>query len=607
MAIKALDKIYLDTQAGDITGSEADHNIGTFRKSNGQAGYISSDKIVQFENKKITPVVQTTGFRYSFSGSAPGYTNVVIAAAGLYEDIPVIEGSIYQFNNFTQGSGSISFFVDANGDRIKDINSTNQVAAGQHLAPRDAVALKISTSSIGSNTNFSIENIVPAIKGISDQVKWPTGINIANGWVVGFGIDGDQGVKPLALNSAILSEFIKVEEGFDYLFVMSKSTTSFTKTLLYYDSTFTPIAGSNIEMEREGGAVGTKQVFSIPNHVNMAYIRFELASISTDVGYVNEADFKWSVMKVDHFREIFEQTSSIYNFNAQENEKITLKTRDKLITDKRVLVMGDSISATAYGPNSFLFSDQKTNAVNGWIGYFAQQFRPKHVYNYAVGGATVSETSGEFGNDLIALGDNSLCKQAEQFISDYASDSVEVPDIIFIVGGTNDFGATSPNRFVTTAELGSTDYDEYMEETFMMPEQASYDNNIISELNTIPYNKVAGGIRYIVERLLITFPTTKFFICTPIQSTAHNMFQQLKTVRDIRWMANRLSIPLIDQWGAAQMPMLFDYKRDAGATDQHKLLGDNVHPFDNTGIEFAGMKISGKFISNEFYNKYFDF
>jgi hypothetical protein len=53
MAIEALDEVYLDAQAGDITGSEASHNIATFKKTDGQPGYIPAFRIKEIEDDYI--------------------------------------------------------------------------------------------------------------------------------------------------------------------------------------------------------------------------------------------------------------------------------------------------------------------------------------------------------------------------------------------------------------------------------------------------------------------------------------------------------------------------------------------------------------------------
>jgi len=294
--------------------------------------------------------------------------------------------------------------------------------------------------------------------------------------------------------------------------------------------------------------------------------------------------------QIDQIQVIDRAAWPIINYRSTYSTKVTSddvrriikaeKVIDTDLSQKSILTLGDSISANLAGDGS-------------WHIWFDSSLRPKIRYTQASGGATLTSNYAGFGPDYLNDG-NTFMRQCERAVQNIANGSYQIPDVIFIMGGTNDFNNTSPNAFVTPTELGSTPYDEYMEGMFMT---VSPDYNTLKPLTDVPRNKVAGALRYIVERLGAVAPQSVFFVCTPIQSTLHNQLNAQRVVRDIKWMANRLNLPLIDCWNAAGMTMLWDYGTD------RKLLGDRVHPFTDSG-QTAGSPIMGRFIVSEFLKKY---
>jgi hypothetical protein len=112
--------------------------------------------------------------------------------------------------------------------------------------------------------------------------------------------------------------------------------------------------------------------------------------------------------------------------------------------------------------------------------------------------------------------------------------------------------------------------------------------------------KIAGAMRYIVERAGTKFPDVQFVFCTPSQSTLHNPINQIRCVKEMKWMANRLCIPVIDVWGEAQMPMLWDYYDEDG-TEHHRWLDDRVHTYNTgQGSNASGWQRQGKYIARRF-------
>ena len=76
----------------------------------------------------------------------------------------------------------------------------------------------------------------------------------------------------------------------------------------------------------------------------------------------------------------------------------------------------------------------------------------------------------------------------------------------------------------------------------------------------------------------------------------------------MKWVANRLSIPVIDVSGQANTPMLWDMRKEGAntsATIPRRFLNDGFHPYgekDSAGKSFitAGAMYQGLFIAEQF-------
>lgn len=149
-----------------------------------------------------------------------------------------------------------------------------------------------------------------------------------------------------------------------------------------------------------------------------------------------------------------------------------------------------------------------------------------------------------------------------------------------------------------TLNPNSWDYDTFMEHKFMTDES----NNIIP-INNIPTFKLAGAIRYLIQRVGTLFPNCRYMICTSLQAPNH-WLDQNKCHQEIKWIANRLSIPVIDVSGQANTPMLWDIKKQDG-TQPRRFINDGFHPYgsqDSEGDSFitAAAMYQRKFIAEAF-------
>lgn len=306
------------------------------------------------------------------------------------------------------------------------------------------------------------------------------------------------------------------------------------------------------------------------------------------------------------------ETLSVSNAPYLAAENITRSSKD---IAKKIWVLGDSISSTGYG--GYLCSKRGYGSFGGWVKYFCEQVMPEYIANNAKGGFTITDSSNVvFVGDIIKSGtSNSYIAEIEELVKLYTEKKVEAPDYLMLVGCTNDFGKARNNpdgwsqrSVVLKSDLDNNtlnpnglDYDSFMESKFFSV------NSIQIPISKVPMFKIAGAIRYIIQRVGTLFPNCKFIIVTSLQSP-DNWVTQKQCHDEMKWVANRLSIPVIDVSGQANTPMLWDMRKEGantGATIPRRFINDGFHPYgakDSAGNSFitAGAMYQGLFIAEQF-------
>ncbi len=373
--------------------------------------------------------------------------------------------------------------------------------------------------------------------------------------------------------------FLDVEGGESYIY--AKSTINMGVAFPYcniYDESLELIKTVNIT----DGAIGSCDV-----KYNKAFI----INVPHDARYISvpkmlfnhEAEEKSDNANPDNI--IFCKVSEYYRHLYSTNPR----TKD---TDVRLAILGDSTSSTGYG--SVIFAKEHTGASGAWVSFFNSIVQPKAVYNYANGGATVSDPSVTLTGGVAQTDANTYVKQLESMLSNIESGVIATPDYIFIVGCTNDEGQStseSSARYVTEQEVSDSkfdDYESYMESTFVT------NDNVVLGIENVNIGKIAGAMRYIIERSMRALPEVKFIVVTPLRNNSTSQAIQSKCVRDMEWMAGRLSIPVINVFRECNMPMLFD-----DASGNRHWLADPYHPYSSKGLK-QGAAWHGKFIAKRF-------
>jgi len=572
---------------------------------------------LEYLRKSIVLKDKVTGIgkRYTASSEGGGYTITNIANAIILE-IDVTEGATYLFSNISTDSGNANafrFWVDGHGDRIATLEDS-RIAPLTHVAPRDAKKIMLSYDSIGIISTATLTQVTDELSAYPINQKYSFGYNLFNGILKNYQLKGNgSGVFPSAQRSMV-SNMIPVSEKTDYCIYGNYYSNGQSYYVYMYDKYYKLISFFPMQYEaRPIGSSMTALLFTFKTVENTKIIRYDVV-----VGPVQADNFEnipTSVhyfFKPEHWKLILQPENPFYEFSASRIDSIFQKQLpvQKQLSEETILLFGTSIENTQYAQSTIPYSgDKLRGTTGGWIGRFLDLVRPQKFYNYAAGGYTLTDTSGKTGPDLATLGTNSFLKQLEIFIKDYTAEgsTMTAPSTVIICGCTNDF-QQAQSRFITDAEVTASgkSYDKYVEELFyLQSEFPTYDNNRLIPLETINLAKIHGALRYIVQRLGTLLPGVKFFIVTPIQSTAHSLLNQRMCVRDYKWSANRLSIPVIDAWGESQLTMLWDYKNINGE-DNHKLLVDNVHMANATVVQNS-VNIMARFVANSIFNKIFTF
>jgi len=383
-----------------------------------------------------------------------------------------------------------------------------------------------------------------------------------------------------------VSDYLKVTENESYVFGYSTDAYAFIRDqyIMYLDANKNLISSENLIGQAKrvnGGWYGAY----ITTPANCEYVVTTVVNWDSLFDVFGTTNFVFC--KYNDIQEAveFNQSNNI-NFSdiKQSYEPITSNTS--------ILVLGDSIAATSYGvlanaPTSYPIVNE-----GGWTAYFIETVRPKKWFNYSVGGYTLSDTDYVWNSGVLTTTDDSFIKRLENAITDYQNGTIDAPNWLVIAGCTNDM-IGDESRFVSSSDLAGADYNTYMEANFISTDAGGYDNITLKDIETVNLTKIAGAVRYIIQRAGTIWPDCKFIIKTPYWDTAHKISEQRGCVNELRWIAERLSIPVYDVQKLGQLPMLWDFKLPNGTTP-HRFLSDRIHSYFPDLSSFESVKREGR-------------
>ena len=368
-------------------------------------------------------------------------------------------------------------------------------------------------------------------------------------------------------HSAILNTkglFTKSTEGVVFVFPVEPSTHYVVKipsnSNRYYFI-------SNNSREFVSGTTYTLLNVTPANYSNLLY------EFTTDSNtrYVASYCYKGTNPETIDINE-YELCTSIYEIGLTPKLKSDYFTTAAHCMDKKILTMGDSI--TAIGPTSSYYD-------RSWKKYFTEIIIPHKLVSTAVPGATWRDKDNTIydGSPVSNGADNNvnnvLGNQTEKIrIAKSTNDpDYDYFDIIIIAAGTNDDDNTVPSL-------------EVIEGSFYE------NNNPITDLNLLDRTTWAGAIRYTVDNLRNLYPNAKIFLCTPIQKTGNKYLDIYNKRNIIKNIAERLSVGVIDT------SVCGVYDLTCPSRGQEGDYNDGLH------LSPQGAKKMGEFIANEIKNKY---
>lgn len=243
----------------------------------------------------------------------------------------------------------------------------------------------------------------------------------------------------------------------------------------------------------------------------------------------------------------------------------------KAYTGKKILFMGDSITALGTGER-------------GWLKYFNEIIKPASFVNTAVASArwcdypdTVYDGNPVF-NGEDANHNNVMGNQVEKLLRGKDPDHEgysEVAeyadfDMILIACGTNDG--------TPTAEI----------------ESSFTSSNEAVPLEDLDRTIMPSAFRYAIENLQTMYPDALIFICTPIQGyITTRSYSSIKAKGDyLKTLAGRMSVEVIDTFECGVCDI---YEQKGG---NGRYLIDGLHP------NAAGAKVMGRYNAKMVISRY---
>ena len=548
----------------------------------------------------------------------PGWDYVSVAGGSTsFLEIDVKPETAYTFEDSDQVFDNSNAFIFLNGAGHA-FSQYSGLASGVIITPKDCKRVVFSTKNGNRGPAFRfIELPDEAQKTIR------LGANLSNG-------DYNTGFLPEEVSSAFgfvsafgaVSASIPVREGKRYYYYRNNSINGINDVAVGLDENDNCVA--LIASEFASNAQDFHYVpITIPEGLGIVKVMLILARNTNRL-----ADLTNGVMT---FGLVDERNHSIIdNFIPPAKDKTLAEAVNdifdlrepirKLFTTKDIMVMGDSVYATqseagdAYYENEVLSpSNQGANKLyGGACSELVRRLRPATWTNYSSGGATLTYDGPDFGEDIYINGPSgNYLYNLERFFVDYdayVADPVNndiryAPDIFMIASCINDF-VNPTEAWATDTEVAASgkSYEQYMEDTFM---SSGTDNGTLIPLENVDLTKIAGALRYVIERVYRKFPKCYIVVITSNKTSNHKRDNQHLCTRDMIWMANRLNAQLVDVFnGGNQLNPLMEFKDSVtGTRDELYLSQDGIHHYGSSG---KGHQRMGRFITNELVRGYFD-
>lgn len=576
-----------------------------------------ADKVDVEGSFSIVPVVHGT-FRVRSQTVFPGWAYTSVGGGSTaYEEIEVEPETAYTFEDTSHVFDGLNDFIFLNGagDAFARYNGP---ASGTIITPKECkkVVFSVYNANIGANFKFV------KLHNYAVQKTERVGANLADGdYYVGWGFKEDGGQIGFVAGFDAISSSIPVREGETYYYYRTIRVDGVVPLAVGMDEDDNCVA--LITSDFVGYATQEHYCpIKIPEGIGIVKVMLLVAKGSTQLTNLSEGTLKFGLVEEANYRivEDYKTPEKNKDFAQAVNELIDLRQAvSKVFYDKNLMIMGDSVYATqtdaakAFYENVELSpSNQGTNKLRGGAcAEIVRRLRPATWTNYSNGGWTMTYEGPYFGQDIYTYGGYaSYLYNLEKFFVDYDAyiadpinnDPRYAPDVFMVASCINDF-INPTEAWATDAEISASglSYDQYMEDTFV---SSGVSNDTLIPLENIDLTKVAGSLRYIIERVYRKFPKCYIVVITPNKTSNHRRENQYKCVRDMIWMAERLNVQVIDVFNKGNQMIPLKEFRDSvsGTRDELYLTQDGIHHYGSTG---NGDQRHGRFITNELIKGYF--
>lgn len=439
---------------------------------------------------------------------------------------------------------------------------------------------------------FAIKNASFNFKGSTDLIEKTNAINAAvtvikpNGVEVANAIAAvENGKIHLKVTEDLIDEEVEVGD-FDLVFDLFDDTDGAV--------TIPKVQGQFHVLERPCTTPISELVVTTntTNEVDLAIANYAIATYAEPVTSTNAdgtfakktwvAKEKITTAELNRMEEGIYNNSSQYKDIAKQIEIIGQPTEEQINTSVNNALKNGNVKCDSNYNNPFenlnivLFGDSLTDLENNNITKWVQPFRNlitcKSFKDYARGYCTWTFKSDSSYNITDSsdsnVGNNVIWNQFNKLKNDVNNGTVNTPDVIMILAGTNDA--------LQSIALGD------INTTFSSSSQGTD----ITQLTTL-----AQSVRYVCDDIYKTYPNCKIIICTPLPIGTASGYPKSVEVRNMLIScANVLNLDIIDQTYRSGIV----WYREAQSNIYYR--GDGVHLND------LGGELIANFIYKELLN-----
>lgn len=394
----------------------------------------------------------------------------------------------------------------------------------------------------------------------------------------GLNISENQQVKRIVTPTSVTGSFI--------LFTLNEDTTLIkTKNVIVFDNA-TEVDVSNLDIILEAGDTIAYSTTAETENSNDFFQSIwlndngysvhilDVPNREKSIGETMGRNPKWVKTGYPLFSLVMESSSlgekvTELERQVRQNTAAIEMGGSAATANKTLAVLGDSIT----------WFQISSEPLRGWLTYFKEQILFKGVRNYALSGATWTNTANTQDSDLTTMNSSSdnnvIYNQVRRLIADVNNGS-DTPDYIMILAGINDAYERGQNAL----------YDDFSASDWG---SVGGTTRYIGSRAITTCTSIYKAMRYVAEMIWEEFPFAQVIVTTPLRSKLHT--SERKTVSElIKKSAYEFGWTCIDQ-DEVNVSIL---KETLVTSEGRMLASDGLHP------TVEGAKIIGRWLASKF-------